>query len=55
VWEVEGMTLRGIQEKRTLSGTSEAPSLYERTEEGPCSEDPVFPPPVATAETFSAD
>lgn len=45
-------TLLGIQEKPALSGTLGAPSLQERTEEGPCSEDSVFPPPAATVKTL---
>lgn len=38
--------------KIMLSGTLEAPSLLERTEEVPCSEDSIFPPPVATVKTL---
>lgn len=45
-------TLLGIQEKPVLSGTLGAPSLQERTEEGPCSEDSVFLPPAATVKTL---
>lgn len=40
-------TLCDIQRKLVLSGTLEATSLQGSTEEGPRSEDSVFPPPVA--------
>lgn len=51
VWGEGGKTLCCIQEKCMLSGTLEAPSLQERTEQGPCREDSVFPPPVAAVKT----
>lgn len=43
MWKEVEKCLRAIQEKHTLSGTSEAPTHQERTEEDYCREKAVFP------------
>lgn len=42
----------GLCEASKKNVCYQAPSHWERTEEGPCSENSVFPPPVAAVNTL---